>query len=98
MREFKDKTREKLNKGSSIECFSKQSDVYDSDRLKFCQTCGKVAASDCIEHKSVMLNQADLSFPTKIVKAKSSDKKEAQYFKIHYFYRLVVCGIFFYYF
>lgn len=80
VREFKNKTREKLDNGSSIEGFSKQSDVYDSDGLKFCQTCDKVAASDCIEHKSVMLNQADLCFPTKIVKAKSSDKKEAQYF------------------
>jgi len=49
-------------------------------RLKFCQDCGKVCTPQCLAHTTISLSREDLDRPAKVLKAKSVDKKEAQYF------------------
>jgi len=48
--------------------------------LKFCQDCGKVSTPQCLIHDTTSLSREDLDRPARVLKAKSMDKKEAQYF------------------
>merc|ERR1719483_773968 len=48
--------------------------------IKFCQDCGKVSTPVCLIHDTTNLSRADLDRPAKVLKPKSTDRKEAQYF------------------
>jgi len=48
--------------------------------LSFCQDCGKVSTPHCLAHCTISLSREDLDRPAKVLRAKSVDKKEAQYF------------------
>ena len=64
-------------KFKSLVKFRKGSEPYGH----FCQTCEIICDTD--EHKAHVLtkfSRADLATPTKILEAKSENKKEAQYF------------------
>lgn len=50
------------------------------ESLIFCQDCGKVSTPQCLAHATVKLSQEDLERPARVLRAKSLDKKEAQYF------------------
>eukprot|EP00092_Neocalanus_flemingeri_P002026 GFUD01002163.1.p1 GENE.GFUD01002163.1~~GFUD01002163.1.p1 ORF type:complete len:515 (+),score=148.04 GFUD01002163.1:179-1723(+) len=48
--------------------------------LKFCQDCGRVSTPACMIHNITNLSRQDLDRPARVLKAKSAERKEAQYF------------------
>lgn len=74
---------------ASEEVEAKESDLNGSEVveakkpptvLKFCQDCGKVSTPLCLIHDITKLSREDLDKPARILKAKSKESKEAQYF------------------
>jgi len=55
-------------------------DEKNAGKLTFCQDCGKVSTPQCLAHATISLSREDLDRPAKVLRAKSVDKKEAQYF------------------
>jgi hypothetical protein len=55
-------------------------DVDNEKVLKFCQDCGKVSTPHCLAHTTITLSREELDRPARVLRAKSLDKKEAQYF------------------
>jgi len=48
--------------------------------LKFCQDCGRVATPQCLIHDITKLTREDLDKPARMLRTKSKESKEAQYF------------------
>jgi len=69
-------SEDKENEMNGAENETKES----SGVLKFCQDCGRVSTPNCLIHNITNLSREDLDRPAKVLKAKSADKKEAQYF------------------
>jgi len=72
------KFKTKRNEASS-ETDAPPSDV-NSVLMKFCHDCSRIASTLCDKHDTEDISIDKLKFPSKILKSKSLDKKEAQYF------------------